>query len=153
MTGNQMNTGLRDSPGRFFLLKIIEEFITILFSQYLLSRYLRTGAMLLVLGILTGLFAGGVHPVAANLIPSPWDKLAHAVIFALLTWAIGTASGLSGWRRLGLAFLGAALIGLFDEWHQMYLPGRKAGWDDFVADVTGSLIGIALLEAEWRHRN
>jgi VanZ family protein len=45
------------------------------------------------------------------------------------------------------------LIGLFDEWHQMYLPGRKAGWDDFVADVTGSLIGIALLEAEWRHRN
>jgi len=109
--------------------------------------------MLLVLGILIGLFAGGAQPVAVNLIPSPWDKLAHAVIFALLTWAIGTASGLSGWRRLGLAFLGAALIGLFDEWHQMYLPGRKAGWDDFAADVTGSLIGIALLEAEWRRRN
>jgi hypothetical protein len=134
-------------------LKIIEEFITILFSQYLLSRYLRTAVMLLVLGILIGLFAGGAQPVAVNLIPSPWDKLAHAVIFALLTWAIGTASGLSGWRRLGLAFLGAALIGLFDEWHQMYLPGRKAGWDDFAADVTGSLIGIALLKAEWRYRN
>ena len=45
------------------------------------------------------------------------------------------------------------MIGLFDEWHQIYLPGRKAGWDDFAADVTGSLIGIALLEAELRRRN
>ncbi|SEO14824.1 VanZ like family protein [Nitrosospira multiformis] len=109
--------------------------------------------MLLVLGILTGLFAGGAHPAAVNLIPSPWDKLVHAVIFALLTWAIGAASGITGWRRLGLAFLGAVLIGLLDEWHQMYLPGRKAGWDDLAADVTGSLIGIALLEAGWRRRN
>lgn len=109
--------------------------------------------MLLALGILAGLFAGGAHPVAVNLIPSPWDKLVHAVIFALLTWAIGTASGLSGWRRLGIAFLGAALIGLLDEWHQIYLPGRKAGWDDFAADVTGSLVGIVLLEAECWRRN
>jgi hypothetical protein len=132
-------------------LKIIEEFITILFLQYLLSRYLRTAAMLLVLGILIGLFAGGAQPVAVNLIPSPWDKLAHAVIFVLLTWAIGIASGLTGWRQFGLAFLGAALIGLFDEWHQMYLPGRKAGWADFAADAAGSLIGIALLEVgRWR---
>src|SRR5690242_6010295 len=111
MTGNQTNTGLRDSPGKFFLLKVIEEFITILFSQYLLSRYLRAAAMLLVLGILIGLFAGGAQAVAVNLIPSPCDKLAHAVIFALLMSAIGAATGLSGWRRLGLAFLGAALIG------------------------------------------
>ncbi|WP_202944831.1 VanZ family protein [Nitrosospira multiformis] len=125
-----------------------------MFSQYLSSRYLRTASMLLVLGILTGLFAGGAHPVAVNLVPSPWDKLVHAVIFAVLTGAIGgAASGIPGWRRVGLAFLGATLIGLFDECHQMYLPGRKPGWDDFAADVTGSLIGIALLRAEWRRRN
>ena len=89
MIGNQTSMRLRGSAGRFFLLKIIEEFIIILFSQHLLSRYLRTAAMLLVLGILAGLFAGGAHPVAVNLIPSPWDKLVHAVIFAVLTWAIG----------------------------------------------------------------
>jgi len=42
---------------------------------------------------------------------------------------------------------------LFDEWHQMYLPGRKAGWADFSADAAGSLIGIALLEVGWWRRN
>ena len=103
--------------------------------------------------IIASLSIGGAQPVAVNLIASPWDKLAHAVIFALLTWAIGIASGLTGWRQFGLAFLGAALIGLFDEWHQMYLPGRKAGWADFSADAAGSLIGIALLEVGWWRRN
>lgn len=103
--------------------------------------------MLLVLGILIGLFAGGAQPGAVNLIPQPWDKLAHTVVFALLAWAIGVASGLAGRQRLGIAFFGAVLIGVFDEWHQMYLPGREPGWIDFAADAAGSFIGTAILGA------
>ena len=146
MIGNQTNKELRDPLGKFLLLKVIEGFIIILFSQHLLSRHLRAVAMLLVLGILIGLFAGGAQPVAVNLIPSPWDKLAHTIIFALLAWAIGVASGLTGWQQLGTAFFGVVLVGIFDEWHQIYLPGREAGWTDFAADIAGGLIGTAILE-------
>jgi VanZ family protein len=136
-----------------FLLNTIEELILILSSQNTLSRPLRTTAILLVLGIIVSLFAGGAQPVAVNLIPPPWDKLAHGVIFALLAWAIGVASGLSGWDRQILAFFGSLLVGILDEWHQVYLPGREAGWPDLAADVLGSIVGTALLVLERIRRN
>ncbi|SFN75896.1 VanZ like family protein [Nitrosospira briensis] len=112
-------------------------------------------AMLLTLGIVVSLFVGGAQPVAVNLIPSPWDKLAHGVTFALLACAIGVASGLSDWQRLILAFFGSLLVGLLDEWHQVYLPGRQAGWPDLIADVVGSALGTALLAMEriWRNQH
>jgi len=110
-------------------------------------------AMLLMLGIMVSLFVGGAQPIAVNLIPSPWDKLAHGVIFALLAWAIGVASGLSDWQRLILAFFGSLLVGVLDEWHQAYLPGRQAGWPDLIADVVGSTVGTALLAIERIRRN
>jgi hypothetical protein len=128
-----------------FLPNIIEELILILFSQHTLSCSFRATALLLALGITVSLFVGGAHPVAVNLIPTPWDKLVHGVIFALLAWAIGIGSGLSKWHRLILAFFGSMLIGILDEWHQMYLPGRQAGWPDLAADAVGSIIGTALL--------
>ncbi|WP_158593418.1 VanZ family protein [Nitrosovibrio sp. Nv6] len=120
----------------------------ILFSQHPLSRSVRATAMLLTLGIVVSLFVGGAQPVAVNLIPEPWDKFAHGAIFALLAWTIGVASGLPGKRRLVVALLGSLLVGMLDEWHQMYLPGRQAGWLDLAADVSGSLIGTALLAIE-----
>lgn len=110
-------------------------------------------AMLLMLGIMVSLFVGGAQPVAVNLMPSPWDKLAHGVIFALLAWAIGVASGLADWQRLILAFFGSLLVGVLDEWHQVYLPGREAEWPDLIADVVGSAIGTALLGIKSIRRN
>lgn len=101
--------------------------------------------MLLALGILVGLFVLGSQPVAVNLIPPPWDKLAHGGIFALLACGIGVASGLHGRRRLLFAVSAAVLIGAVDEWHQMYLPGRQASWIDLAADVVGSMAGAVLL--------
>ena len=53
---------------------------------------------LLVLGILFGLFVLGAQPMAVNLIPALRDKLAHAVVFAVLACAMGLISGLRGWR-------------------------------------------------------
>jgi Predicted integral membrane protein len=91
------------------------------------------------------LFIGGTQPIAVNLVPEPWDKLLHGAVFALLAWALGFASGLHDWRGLAVAFFGSLLIGLLDEWHQLYLPGRQAGWPDFIADMAGSLIGTITL--------
>jgi VanZ family protein len=44
-----------------------------------------------------------------------------------------------------LAVGGALLVGVLDEWHQVILPGRQAGWDDLAADTVGGLIGALLV--------
>jgi VanZ family protein len=36
-----------------------------------------------------------------------------------------------------------AAIGLLDEWHQMFIPGRTAEINDFLADAAGALLGVA----------
>lgn len=103
-----------------------------------------------MLGILFGLFVIGAQPVAAGLLQVPWDKLAHAGVFALLAVAIALSFGGWGWRMSALGLLGALLVGLLDEWHQMFLPGRQAGWDDFAADASGALLGLLCMTAVHR---
>ncbi len=115
------------------------------FFRASLKRHIRAIAALLVAAIFFGLMVGGAQPVAVGLIPSPWDKLAHASLFAVLAACIGFASGLRGRRMFLFAFSCALLIGVLDEWHQAFLPGRQAGWDDLVADAAGSLIGALLI--------
>jgi VanZ family protein len=111
----------------------------------MLVRYLRIAAILLTSGIIFGLFVLGAQSFAIKLIPTPWDKLIHCGLFALLTWGIGLASGLQGKRMLIIAATAALLVGVLDEYHQMYLPGREPGMDDLAADLAGIIIGTALL--------
>ena len=108
-------------------------------------RCLQWVAVCLAVGLPLGLFIGGAQPVAVGLVPPPWDKLVHALVFAVLAAAIGYASGLCGKAMLAAAFCGAMAVGAIDEWHQMYLPGRSAGWDDLAADAVGSAVGTVLL--------
>jgi VanZ family protein len=42
------------------------------------------------------------------------------------------------------AFLIALLYGAFDELHQLLIPGRSAEFIDWIADVTGAIIGVTL---------
>lgn len=104
-------------------------------------RHQRVITVLVVLGILIGLFGLGSRPIAVGLVPVPWDKVAHAAVFAVLAAAVGLSSGLRGWHMVLLAVLGALLVGALDEWHQMYLSGRQAGLDDLSADGIGGLLG------------
>lgn len=105
----------------------------------------RVLALLLAVAIALGLIFLGAQPVAVGLIPAPWDKLAHGLVFAVLAAVLGVASGLRGGRMIVLCFTGALLVGIVDEWHQMSLPGRHAGWDDLAADALGALMGSVLL--------
>ena len=107
----------------------------------LLSRYSRVVSALLLVLMTGALLIGGAQPFAVNLIPAPWDKFAHIALFALISAAIGLASGRSGVRMVLLAVAGALLLGLVDEWHQGFLPGRNAGLDDLAADFLGALAG------------
>ena len=73
------------------------------------------------------------------------DEFIHGTTFAILACGIGLTSGLQGSRRLVIVISDALLIGVLDEWHQVYLPGRYPSWDDLLADAIGSLAGAALL--------
>jgi VanZ family protein len=114
------------------------------------QRALRVAAVLLAVGLPLGLYFGGAQPVAVGLIPSPYDKLVHAGVFAVMAAAIGYASGLRGLPMLLVAWLGAVAVGSMDEWHQMHLPGRSAGWDDLAADAIGAAAGALALLARDR---
>lgn len=116
-----------------------------LYLQRLAYRHIPAIAILAILGIVAALFIGGRQPIAVGLISHPWDKVVHAVVFALLACTIGLSSNLRGWHKVAVAFFGALLVGALDEWHQMYLPGREAGLPDFIADVIGSIFGTAFL--------
>jgi uncharacterized protein YfiM (DUF2279 family) len=124
-----------------------------MFSDKKLNRLqglLRLAAAFAAIGLPIGLFVGGAQPIAVGLIPVPWDKLAHAAVFAVLAAAMGYATGMRGWPML-LAGFGYALgIGALDEWHQMYLPGRSAGLDDLAADGAGAALGATALLARER---
>ena len=117
-------------------------------SVIALPRVLRVLAAVAAIGLPVGLYIGGAQPVAVGLIPEPWDKLAHAGVFALLAACVGYASG---WRGRGMWWLGftvALAVGAMDEFHQMTLPGRAAGWDDLSADAIGAVLGATALR--WR---
>lgn len=110
-------------------------------------RSARTWAVLTVILAGAGLYTLGAQPFAAGLFPAPWDKLAHVVTFALIGSATGVASGARGWRRTACCIAGAVAIGVLDELHQAYLPGRIASWSDLAADAMGGLLGAVLLTA------
>jgi VanZ family protein len=76
------------------------------------------------------------------------DKLVHLSCYAVLGLLVGRARG-GGCRRRargggGVAAwaLGLALFGLFDEWHQDFIPGRFSDRNDWIADVVGATLGL-----------
>ena len=92
--------------------------------------------------VVFNLFYLGAKPVAVGLFVPPMDKIAHFATFSLITallW-IGWLRG----RPWTLVFLASA-IGGGDEIHQISLPGRSAGFDDFAADVIAVILTTILL--------
>lgn len=88
------------------------------------------------------LFYLGSKPFAVNLFPSPWDKLAHLLTFGLITALLWL--GLLRKHAVWVVVL-VSLIGLADEFHQHFLPGRSADPLDFLTDVLAALLAVTLL--------
>lgn len=106
-------------------------------------RRLLAGGVALFL--IAGLFLGGAQPQAVNLVPAPWDKLAHLGVYALLSLSCGLAAPVSLRLAPLVGLLAALTLGLLDEWHQVSLPGRQADLADWLADAAGALLGAGLL--------
>ena len=122
------------------------------------GRLLCASAVLLMV---VGLFVGGAQPVAVGLFTEPWDKLAHATVFAVLTALLalalqgkppqpGARWALRPGAALALAAVLAGAVGVADELHQATLPGRVAGLDDLLADAVGVCVGLLVARGFWR---
>lgn len=106
------------------------------------GKALQTVSLLAAAFIVSMLFWGGSQPVAVGLFPAPYDKLAHFVTFAALSLVLWI--GVEG-KWPVLVFMLVVAIGGLDELRQFYLPGRQAGWDDFLVDALAAGFVISLL--------
>jgi VanZ family protein len=74
------------------------------------------------------------------------DKVAHACLYSVLGACLGYGKHRSieqppHWVLIGLGALYAAT----DEWHQAFVPRRSPELGDWLADVSGVLLGYAVL--------
>lgn len=82
------------------------------------------------------------------------DKVVHFVFYGVLGALVahadtGRARPSRGVPRLiGMI----AIFALIDEVHQRWIPGRSMEFADWMADVTGALVGITLTRAALRRR-
>jgi VanZ family protein len=92
--------------------------------------------------------------------PDPWfdvllKKLGHATEFAvlfLLLWRALRQTRPST-QALNWAMLATAAYAVSDEWHQSFVPGRKAKGYDVLIDVSAALLLWWLLRGgRWRGR-
>ena len=79
--------------------------------------------------------------------PSSVQNALHVPAYAVLAWTIWWALG--AWlrapnARLISACTIASAFGVFDEWHQSFVPGRHASLIDVTLDVAGAVLGIWL---------
>lgn len=92
------------------------------------------GCLVLLVG---AIFIGGEQPGAGSLFTPPWDKVVHLLVY-------GTIAGLAALafptKSLPAILLIVLSVGAADEIHQMFLPGRQAGLDDWLADLAGGLV-------------
>ena len=96
----------------------------------------------------TILFVLSAIPGRAFPVVKVWniDKFVHFGAYAVLGALLCRAAIRSGRLRSGaptvlFVFAAAAIYGVTDELHQLFVAGRSADWRDAVADALGGLIG------------
>jgi len=105
---------------------------------------MRAVCLFAMLALILMIFVGGSQPGAGSLFPPPWDKAVHFVTFGFM---LALASiGFPNTRLVHLLVM-VVIIGVADEVHQIYLPGRVAGLDDLVSDFAGGL--VTMLAIAW----
>lgn len=100
-------------------------------------RLIRQLSMTCLIILIAAIFIGGEMPGAGALFPPPWDKVVHIVTYGGMAVLTGLA-----FPRRSLLFVVLLVVGVgaCDEIHQMFLPGRQAGFDDLLADFVGAVL-------------
>jgi VanZ family protein len=98
----------------------------------------RFAALVFAVGMIVAILIG-VQPLP---VPNGWDKVAHFVVFSVLTLCLWRATD----GRMPLLVVAAVIaLGALDEWRQAYLPDRTSDAKDFLADLCAALSTGALL--------
>jgi VanZ family protein len=105
---------------------------------------MRIICLLAMLALIVMVFVGGSQPGAGNLFPPPLDKAVHFLTFGSM---LALASIAFPKTRLLHLLVMVVSIGIADEVHQIYLPGRVAGLDDLLSDFAGGL--VTMLAIGW----
>lgn len=74
---------------------------------------------------------------------------AYAVLAGAWRWVLGAWLRSSSAQTIGACAIAVA-YGVFDEWHQSFVPGRYASLTDVVLNIAGAVLGIWL--AAWASR-
>ena len=98
------------------------------------------GAVVVVI-LLLALFIGGAQPQAVGLFEPPMDKVVHVFYYAFITQCLGRLIDL----HLSISLFIALSIGIADEVHQLYLPGRSADILDLIADGFGITLSAFII--------
>lgn len=75
------------------------------------------------------------------------DKIKHAFFYGILGWLAWRAIDrkMPKWRQLVITIVIAAIYGLTDEYHQLFVPGRTFDLLDLSADTLGASIAAIIL--------
>lgn len=92
--------------------------------------------------LLAMIFIGGEQPGAGALFLPPWDKVVHVMVYGSIAIMVGLA--FPRWSLLAVLLIVVG-IGVLDEFHQAFLPGREAGLPDLIADFLGGLLALPML--------
>jgi len=97
------------------------------------------------------------RPMRLHIPLSHWDKWAHGAAYALLGFLL--ASGFfrilraSLKTRLVAVLLAGVSLGILDEIHQSFVPGRTPDALDVAADLAGVVLGLLLFrQVFWKKR-
>jgi VanZ family protein len=93
-------------------------------------------------------YVGGMDDPLGPTVDLPIDKVAHFFLYGVLgslaAWGWQRAGRWPAWWQLILAVW---LLGAWDEWRQVRVPGRSAEIADWIADAVGALTAFAVTRA------
>jgi VanZ family protein len=88
------------------------------------------------------LFAGAKAIGKVNTLPSLVHKFEHFLYFGTMAGLIAFALGR---RYLWIALLTVPLVGLLDEWNQLFVPHRTGSPVDWAVDVGGTVVAVVFV--------
>jgi VanZ family protein len=110
-----------------------------------LARAARIVVLLAWMGLITYWSSQGTLPIdrpdVANLLHNLQHRFAHLLAFGLM--ALLARWVFDGWPRAALfAVLVTSLFAVVDEFHQSFVPGRRAAIDDWALDTLSAALAI-----------
>ena len=75
-------------------------------------------------------------------------KLAHFSIYSfvgILVMSFVSTYCLLLWKKITISMATGLLYAISDEYHQSFIPGRSAQWQDVLIDTTGVFVGVIII--------